>query len=162
MSRPQRLARTLALSCALPAVLALHNAQAGNGYAVHETSSSFGDVMEGLQSAIQERGMYINNIMHMGEMLERTGKDLGLGEPIFLKAESIEFCSAPLSRKMSTEDPARIVNCPFIVSAYVLPKEPGKTYVVHREIPRDQVAASAVMAEVAENLKGIAEAAVSW
>jgi hypothetical protein len=95
-------------------------------------------------------------------MLERTGKDLGLGEPIYAKAESIEFCSATLSRKMTAENPARIVNCPFIVSAYVLPNEPGRTYVVHREIPPDQVAASTVMAEVAENLKAIAEAAVSW
>jgi len=162
MSCSLRLAHTLALSCALAAVLALPNAQAGSGYAVHETSSSFADVMEGLQSAIQERGMYINNIMHMGEMLERTGKDLGLGEPIYLKAESIEFCSAILSRKMSQEDPARVVNCPFIMAAYVLAKEPGKTYVVYREIPKDQVEASKVMAEVSENLKGIAETGASW
>jgi uncharacterized protein (DUF302 family) len=162
MSCSLRLAHTPALSCALTAVLALPNAQAGSGYAVHETSSSFADVMEGLQSAIQERGMYINNIMHMGEMLERTGKDLGLGEPIYLKAESIEFCSAILSRKMSQEDPARVVNCPFIVAAYVLAKDPGKTYVVYREIPKDQVETSKVMAEVSENLKGIAETGASW
>ncbi len=36
MSRPQRLARSLALSFALATVLALPKAQAGNGYAVHE------------------------------------------------------------------------------------------------------------------------------
>ena len=162
MSCSQCLAHTLALSCTLAAVLALPNAQAGNGYAVHETSSSFGDVMEGLQSAIQERGMYINNVMHMGEMLERTGRDLGLGEPVFLKAESIEFCSAGLSHRMTHENPARVVNCPFIVAAYVLAKEPDKTYVVYREIPQDQIEASPVMAEVAENLKGIAETGASW
>jgi hypothetical protein len=162
MSRSQRLANTLALSFALTAMLALTNAQAGNGYAVRETSSSFGDVMEGLQSAIQERGMYINNIMHMGEMLERTGKDLGLGEPIFLRAESIEFCSAGLSHRMTRENPARVVNCPFIVAAYVLAKDPDKTFVVYREIPQDQIVASPVMAEVAENLKGIAETGASW
>ena len=153
----KRLACALALSLA-----ATQGAQAAGGYAVYESSAAFEDVMEGLKAAIGERGMYINNIMHMGDMLERTGKDLGLGEAIYAKAESIEFCSATLSRKMTAEEPARIVNCPFIVSVYALPKEPGKTYVVHREIPPDQVAASPVMAEVAENLKGIAEAAVSW
>jgi uncharacterized protein (DUF302 family) len=153
----KRLAWALVLSLA-----ATQAAQAGGGYAVYESSAAFEDVMEGLKAAIGERGMYINNVMHMGEMLERTGKDLGLGEAIYAKAESIEFCSAALSRKMTAEDPARIVNCPFIVSAYVLPKVPGKTYVVHREIPPEQVAASPVMAEVAENLKAIAEAAVSW
>jgi len=151
------------LACALVLSLATAGtAQAGSGYAVYESGAAFEDVMEGLKSAIGERGMYINNVMHMGEMLERTGKDLGLGGPIYTQAESIEFCSAPLSRKMTAEDPARIVNCPFIVSAYTLPGVPGKTYVVHREIPADQVAASPVMAEVAENLKAIAEAAVAW
>jgi uncharacterized protein (DUF302 family) len=151
------------LACAL--ALALAGAQAvwaAGGYAVYESSAAFEDIMEGLKSAIGERGMYINNVMHMDEMLERTGKDLRLGEPIYAKAESIEFCSAALSHKMTAEDPARIVNCPFIVSAYVLAKEPGKTYVAHREIPSDQVAASPVMAEVAANLKAIAEAAVAW
>ncbi len=153
----KRLACTLVLSLA-----ATQGALAAGGYALYESSAAFGDVMDGLKAAIGERGMYINNIMHMGEMLERTGKDLGLGEPVYAKAESIEFCSAILSRKMTAEEPARIVNCPFIVSVYVLPNEPGKTYVVHREIPPDQVAASSVMAEVAENLKAIAEAAVAW
>lgn len=157
MSSLKRLACVLALSLAT-----IQTARAGGGYAVYESSAAFEDVIEGLKAAIQDRGMYINNVMHMGEMLERTGKDLGLGDAVYAKAESIEFCSAPLSHKMTAEDPARIVNCPFIASAYVLVKEPGKTYVVHREIPADQVAASPVMAEVAENLKGIAEAAVSW
>ncbi len=103
-----------------------------------------------------------NNIMHMGEMLERTGRDLGLGDPVFLKAESIEFCSAGLSHRMTHENPARVVNCPFIVAAYVRAKEPDKTYVVYREIPQDQIEASPIMAEVAENLKGIAETGASW
>jgi uncharacterized protein (DUF302 family) len=157
MSSVKRLACALVLSLA-----ATQAAQAAGGYAVYESSAAFDDVMEGLKAAIGERGMYINNVMHMGEMLDRTGKDLGLGEAIYVRAESIEFCSAALSRRMTVENPARIVNCPFIVSAYVLPQEPGKTYVVHREIPPDQVAASAVMAEVADHLKAIAEAAVSW
>jgi uncharacterized protein (DUF302 family) len=157
MSSLKRLACVLVLSLA-----GTQAVQAGSGYAVYETTAAFEDVMDGVKAAIQERGMYINNVMHMGEMLERTGKDLGLGDAIYAKAESIEFCSALLSRKMTAEDPTRIVNCPFIVSVYVLPDEPGKTYVVHREIPPDQVAASPVMAEVAENLKGIAETAASW
>ncbi len=75
-------------------------------YAVYESESSFEDVMDALKLAIQERGMYINNVMHMGEMLERTGKDLGMEEPIYTQADSIEFCSAVLSRKMTLENPS--------------------------------------------------------
>lgn len=128
-------------------------------YAVHVSESAFEDVMDSLKLAIQDRGMYINNIMHMGEMLERTGKDLGIGGPVYLKAESIEFCSALLSRKMTTENPARIVNCPFIISAYVLPDEPDKTYIVYKRLPAEDQ--SEVMNSVREMLDGVAQAAAS-
>jgi len=131
-------------------------------YAIYESESSFADVMDGLKLAIQERGMYINNIMHMGEMLERTGKDLGMEEPIYTQADSIEFCSAVLSRKMTLENPARIVNCPFIIAVYTLPNQPDTTYVVHHIIPASETAESTVMQEVADMLKAVAEGAASW
>jgi uncharacterized protein (DUF302 family) len=134
----------------------------GGGYAVYTSDSAFADVLEGLKMAIQERGMYINNVMNMGEMLERTGKDLGTDAPLYDQAESIEFCSAVLSREMSTENPAHVVNCPFIIAVYTLPGETGTTYVSHREIPADQVESSPAMAKVSGMLKSISEAAVSW
>jgi len=136
--------------------------QAAERYAVYESDSSFGDVIDGLKLAIQERGMYINNVMHMDEMLERTGKDLGMEEIIYTHAQSIEFCSAVLSRKMTAEDPVRIVNCPFIIAVYTLPDEPDTTYVVHRRMPADETDASPVMREVADMLEAVAEGAVSW
>ncbi len=135
---------------------------AGSGYAVYESEAAFDDVLQGLKLAIEERGMYINNVMHMSEMLERTGKDLGMDEKIYTRAESVEFCSAVLSREMTSEDPARIVNCPFIISVYTLPDREGTTYVVHREIPQDQTEGSAVMAKIAAMLKDVAGAAVAW
>lgn len=137
-------------------------AVAGGAYAVYESESDFETVLEGAKMAIQERGMYINNVMHMGEMLERTGKDLGMDQKIYEKAESIEFCSAVLSRKMTAEDPGRIVNCPFILAIYVLPEEPDKTYVAHRTVAAQEIQSSEIMAEIAEMLKAVAEGAVSW
>ena len=127
---------------------------AEGGYAIYESDATFDDVLEAVKLAIEERGMYINNVMHMGEMLERTGKDLGMETPIYGRAESIEFCSAVLSREMTSEEPARIV--------YTLPGREGTTFIVHREIPRDQVEGSAVMAKVADMLKGVADAAAAW
>jgi uncharacterized protein (DUF302 family) len=137
-------------------------AQATDGYAVYESDSSFEDVLDGLKLAIQERGMYINNIMQMDEMLERTGKDLGMEEKIYGQAQSVEFCSALLSRKMTAEDPARIVNCPFSIAIYTLPDDQGTTYVVHRLIPDAELEASPVMREIADMLKAVAEGAISW
>ena len=137
-------------------------AAAAGGYAVYESDASFDDVLDALKLAIEERGMYINNVMHMGEMLERTGKDLGMDEPIYGRAESIEFCSAVLSREMTSEEPARIVNCPFIISVYTLPGREGATFIAHREIPKDEVEGSAVMAKVADMLKDVSAAAAAW
>ena len=131
-------------------------------YAVYESESDFDTVLDAAKNAIAERGLYINNVMHLGEMLARTGKDLGIGGPLYTRAESIEFCSATLSRKMVAEDPNRLVNCPFILSIYTLPGQEGKTHIVHRNVSAEEVANSAAMREVAEMLKGVAEGAASW
>ena len=94
---------------------------------------SFSDVKESVEMAITGRGFVINNVSHVGEMLERTGKDLGGGKPIFLKAEALEFCSATVSRKMMEVDPDNIVFCPYIIAIYVLPEKPGEVRVAYRK-----------------------------
>jgi uncharacterized protein (DUF302 family) len=162
MASRKTLLKPLLITLALVIAPVSAQVSAAGGYAVYESEAAFDDVLQGLKLAIEERGMYINNIMHMGEMLERTGKDLGLGEPIYARAESIEFCSAVLSREMTSEDPARIVNCPFIISVYTLPGRDGTTFVAHREVPQDQVEGSAVMAKIAAMLKDVAGAAAAW
>jgi uncharacterized protein (DUF302 family) len=129
---------------------------------VYTSNSSFDDVMDGLRLAIEERGLFINNIMNMNQMLERTGADLGAEEALFGQARSVEFCSAVLSRRMIAEDPARIVNCPFIIAVYTLPNEANKTHVAHRRFGAEELADSPAMGEVAAMLRGIAEQAVSW
>lgn len=158
MLKLTKTAAGLFIACSLASQYAFSE----GGYAVYTSESGFSDVMEGVKMAIEERGMYINNVMNIGEMLERTGKDLGAEEQLFTRAESFEFCSAGLSREMSGENPAHVVNCPFIMTVYTLPNEPDTTYVVHREIPADQIAASPAMAKVAEMLKSVASAGVEW
>ena len=135
---------------------------APEGYVVYRTEAAPETVLDGLKTAIQEHGLYINNIMDMGGMLDRTGKDLGTPETLYVQAHSVEFCSAVLSRAMLSEDPVRIINCPFIISVYQRPAEPKTTYVVHREIAASERAASPAMERVAAMLKEIAEAAIAW
>ena len=94
---------------------------------------SFADVREAVEMAITGRGFVINNVSHVGEMLERTGKDLGGGKQVFLNAESLEFCSATVSRKMMEADPDNIVFCPYIISIYVLPQKPNEVRVAYRK-----------------------------
>ena len=155
-------ALALVLAAVPPAALPAADNAPTEGYAIYESDSSFEDVLDGLKLAIQERGMYINNVMHMDEMLARTGKDLGMDETLYNHAQSIEFCSAVLSRKMAAENPARIVNCPFIIAVYTLPDAPGTTYVVHRRIPVAETEASQVMREIADMLEAVASSAANW
>lgn len=94
---------------------------------------SFDEAREAVEMAITGRGFVINNVSHVGEMLERTGKDLGEGKQIFLKAEALEFCSATVSRKMMEADPDNIVFCPYIISIYVLPEKPNEVRLAYRK-----------------------------
>jgi len=99
---------------------------------VFTKAGSFDDAKDAVEMAITERGMVVNNVSHVGEMLERTGKDLGNSRQIFLKAEALEFCSAVVSRKMMEADPDNIVYCPYVISVYVVPEKPHEVRVAYR------------------------------
>ena len=110
------------------------SAFAANDYRVTYTSNQdFETVKSAITDAIIGKGLVINNTSHIGEMLARTGKDLGDAKRVFINAESYEFCSAVVSREMMQADPHNIVFCPYIISVYVLPNEPKKTYVSFRK-----------------------------
>jgi len=93
---------------------------------------SFADVRENLALAITGRGIVINNVSHIGNMLARTGKDLGAGVDVYAQAEALEFCSAVLSRNMMEADRHNIVFCPYIISVYTLPGEKDRVYLSYR------------------------------
>jgi uncharacterized protein (DUF302 family) len=122
---------------------------AGDYMAVYTKAGSFEDVRDDVEMAILDRGMVVNNVSHVGEMLERTGKDLGATNQIFIKAEVLEFCSAVVSRKMMEPDPDNIVFCPYTISVYVVPEKPGVVRVAYRKpqivgSPKSQKALKAV------------------
>lgn len=99
---------------------------------LYTVEGQFENVREDIEMAITDRGMVINNVSHIGNMLARTGKDLGAGKQIFQKAEALEFCSSTVSRRMMETDPHNIVFCPYIIAIYTLPAESNKVYVAFR------------------------------
>ena len=74
---------------------------------------SFDDATFAVESAIVDRGLVIDYVSHVGDMLNRTGTDVGSSKEIFKDADIFIFCSAVLSREVMEADPMNIVHCPY-------------------------------------------------
>ncbi|CTQ52450.1 hypothetical protein LP7551_00968 [Roseibium album] len=74
---------------------------------------SFDDATFAVESAIVDRGLVIDYVSHVGEMLNRTGADVGSGKTIFENADIFLFCSAVISRQVMEADPMNIEHCPY-------------------------------------------------
>lgn len=98
----------LALAC-------LPIAAAAQDMTTYSVDGSFDDATFGVESAILDRGLVIDYVSHVGDMLNRTGADVGSAVAIFDNANSYLFCSAVLSRKVMEADPANIAHCPYAV-----------------------------------------------
>ncbi len=94
---------------------------AENYTVIFKAKGSYEEVRDFIRMGIESEGLVINNIGHIADMLERTGKDLGATKKVYEYGEQFEFCSATLSRTMMEADPHAIVLCPFIISVYQMP-----------------------------------------
>ena len=93
---------------------------------------SFDDAIFGVESAILGAGLVIDYVSHTGEMLERTGQDLGREVKIFDAADIFLFCSAVVSRRMMEADPMNVAHCPY--SIFVTDRE-GQVIIGYRRYP---------------------------
>ena len=108
-------------------------ALAAEGYSVlFKAQGSYQDVRDNLQMAIEGKGLKITNTNHIGEMLDRTGKDIGQTRQVYENAEQFEFCSATVSRQMMEADPHAIVMCPYSIVVYTIPNDKA-VYLAYRK-----------------------------
>lgn len=94
---------------------------AENYTVIFKAKGGYEEVRDFIRMGIESEGLVINNVGHIADMLERTGKDLGATKKVYEYGEQFEFCSATLSRTMMEADPHAIVLCPFIISVYQMP-----------------------------------------
>jgi uncharacterized protein (DUF302 family) len=117
-----------------------------------KTDQSYADVVFALENAIINRGFKVDYHGFIGDMLERTGSDVGSKKQVYENAEFFTFCSAVLSRKMMEEDSANIAYCPYVIFVYSDAAEPGKVSVGHRNLPaggaRDEI--NTILTEIVE------------
>lgn len=129
---------------------------------LYTTQGEFGNVKDDLMMAITGRGLVVDHNSYIGAMLDRTGKDLGTTKPVFGQAESLQFCSATVSRRMMEADPTNIVFCPYIIVLYTLPRDPKTVYVGYRRPqPVGSEASKASLKEVETLLDGIIREALN-
>lgn len=126
--------------------------------AIFKASGSFEEVVDNVKMAIEARGMLVSGVLHVSDMLNRTGPDLGYPQ-VFEQAESVEFCSASISHQMTQVAPENMAICPFTISVFIKVSEPEQVYVAYR---RQLLAGNAeeITAKVYELLNGIVEESV--
>ena len=98
----------------------------------YSIQGEFEDIRDTVKQTINDRGMVISSVSHISNMLQRTAKAVGAKGNIYVKAESLAFCSAALSRRMMEADPHNIVFCPYNIAIYVLASDPKTVWVAYR------------------------------
>lgn len=104
------------------------------GVTAYQVEAAFEDVRFDLENAIVNKGLVIDYVSHIGDMLARTSQDVGGSKEIFLQAQSMLFCSADLSRKAMEADAANIAYCPYSLFVYETPEQPGSVTVGYRQL----------------------------
>jgi len=97
------------------------------------------DVLFSIEDAIIGRGLKIDNVSHVGTMLDRTALDVGATEKIFFRAEVFSFCSATTSRQVMEINPANLAFCPYTIFVYTTPDAMDKTTVGFDNYPDNEM-----------------------
>ena len=119
----------------------------------YPVDGDFEDAAFGVESAIVGRGLVIDYVSHTGEMLNRTGADVGSETELFAAADIFLFCSAVLSRKVMEADPMNIAHCPYGV--FVAEKD-GEVMVGYRTYPEGPMQeVQALLDEIAREAAGL-------
>ena len=125
-------------------------------YKFYKIKGLYEDVRVDLDYAITGRGIKVNGVSHISDMLVRTGKDIGRNKKIFGHAEAIQFCSATLSRNMMEADPLNIVYCPYIIYIFSLPDDKNTVYLGYRKLPKlESKASQKATADIIKTYEGI-------
>jgi uncharacterized protein (DUF302 family) len=127
-----------------------------------KAGAKFEDVRDDLKNAIEAKGLVVDYQSYVARMLERTGKDVGSTRPLYTDAQTLQFCSAQLSRRMMEADPANVVMCPYTIVVYATAQRPEQVFVAYRRPvrPGGSAASRAALREVDALLDGIAREAV--
>lgn len=127
-----------------------------------KTGVKFDDVRDAARLAIENRGLVVDYQAQIGKMLERTGGDVGSPKPLYADAQTLQFCSAKLSRKTMEAYIGNVVMCPYSIVVYATAAKPDEVFVAYRRLssPGGGPASRQALNEVEALLDAIAKEAV--
>ncbi|RVT81754.1 DUF302 domain-containing protein [Rhodobacteraceae bacterium CCMM004] len=135
------------------AAIAAVCATAAHAEGAHITpyDGTFEDAAFAVETAIVNQGLVVDFVSHVGEMLARTGEDVGSDVKLFEEADIFVFCSAVVSREVMEADPMNVAQCPYGI--FVAERD-GEVMVGYRDFPEGPMDAVETL------LSGIVEEAV--
>ena len=154
-------AASVVAACAIALAGLSGAASAEPAYRTKTVSGDFESVAFDLTNAIVNRGFKIDYTGHVSTMLDRTQNATGKSSP-YVDGRYYIFCSAKLSQATMQTNPDNIAACPYVVFAYELKREPGKTVVGYRRpLAADDAASKKALEAIEKLLDGIIDEAAS-
>jgi hypothetical protein len=152
--------RSLTLLAAL--ALAGFGAAAQPVVTYSKAGAAFDDIRDNVKLAIESRGLVVDYQAQIGKMLDRTGADVGSTKKLYADAQSLQFCSARLSRKTMEAYAGNVVMCPYTIVVYAMAAKPDEVFVAYRRLmsPGGGPASRQALSEVEALLDAIAKEAV--
>lgn len=143
----------LAVVAASALTLSVAPARAGDHVVSRVYDGSFADAAASVENAIIGAGLVVDYVSNVGDMLARTGADVGSDVVLFEDAQVFLFCSARVSRQVMEADPMNIAFCPYGI--FVADRD-GQVTIGYRSYP------DGVMQAVEELLAGIVDEAIAF
>lgn len=121
-----------AVTAVFAASAAMAASHGGDQATTYNFDGSFDDATFAVENAIVGQGLVVDYTSHVGDMLARTGEDVGSDVKLFEAADVFLFCSAVVSRKVMEADPMNIAHCPYGV--FVAERD-GEVMIGYRNYP---------------------------
>jgi len=123
---------------------------------LYEFDGTFDDATFAVEEAIVGRGLVLDFVSHVGDMLNRTREDVG-GEQLFNGADIFLFCSAVISRQVIEANPMNVAHCPYGI---LVVERNGKVRVGYRNMPEGEMqAVEELLDQIAQEATGRADPA---
>lgn len=147
---------------ALAGVFALATAMSAAAVAAEKpivtfaVEGDYADVRADLEDAIVNRGLVVAYVAKIADMLKRTAGVVEGAKPVYTFGESLQFCSATLSRRTMEANPDNIAFCPYQVFVYQKAGDKTTVTVGYRRVPECcDDASRAAIADINKLLDGI-------